>query len=463
MGTNSRIFRLWSGILSLGLTAAAATSAQVPVDGEASAGSERRAQNLPAPTISAAVYERLAEARACLDEGNPECALELLGRLAERRGLSAFDRANMLSVRSFACFDLQDFDCSARAYEELLSLPRDELTPGIVEQAMRNLSSTYWNLERLHDALATFEQWIALPTTEPVGDDWYRKGMLHYQVEEFTAGVDALTKAIASAAGQDQLGEESWYQLLAALYSELEDQERVIETVTILAENWTKREHVLQLAGQLSQADRQRETLVLFEVAYAAGWLTTSSNLVNLATMHLQFGAPYKATLVLEEGLGNGKIESTERTWSLLGQAWQLAGHKDESIPAFERAAQLADDGNADLRLARAYALRQRWEDCVNAAQRGIERGELTAADRAWIQLGHCQMSLKLWDEAETAFARAERSERSRDSALDYLAYLLSLRNEERDNERQLREAQEIRANGRPGGDLTAEGLMQPE
>lgn len=461
MGTNSVVSRSlkFSALLCLGT----ATAAQAQTDPETPPGNEPPAQNRPAPTISAAVYERLAEARTCLDEGDPDCALELLGQLAGQRNLTAFDRANLFSLAAYAYFDLEDYAGATGAYEDLLALPRDELTPGIVERAMRNLASAYWNLDRLRDALATFDEWMALPSITPVGDDWYRKGMLHYQLAEYAESIAAVTKAIAWSAANGELGEESWYQLLAALYSELEDEDELIATLTLLSENWTRREHILQLAGHLSQADRQTHTLVLYEAAYHVGWLTTSSNLVNLATLHLQFDAPYKAARVLEEGLAAGRIESTERTWNLLGQAWQIAGHHRESIPAFERAAELADDGNADLRLARAYGLRHRWEDCAEAARRGFERGDLTSPDLAWIQLGHCEMSLGNWDEADAAFTRAERTERSRDTARRFLVHVNSLRNEQRINEEQLREAEEIRDNGR-GIDLSlARGLMQRE
>ena len=396
------------------------------------------------PTIRTRIYDRLIEIQTCLEENDSQCALAGLDEIAEIRDLNSYEWANVQSFYATTYFNLDDFEAASQAYEAILALPRVELPDGFVQTAMKNLSSTYWSLGQPRDALDILDQWFGLPTTVPSSRDFYMKGNLHYQIDEFADGAVAIERAIELARENGGIGEESWYQLLAAIYSQLEDTERVIDTLFILVEHWTKREHVIRLAGNLSQVGRDVETLALFEAAYDIGWLTTSRDLVTLAGMHLEAGVPYKAATVLETGLANGTIESTERNWNMLAQSWQQAAEYDRAIPAFQSASNLAKDGNIDVRLAQVFARRYRWDECTEAARTAIRRGNLTYPDDAYIELGRCLAYLRRYDDARDALERAERYERSQELARQWLQYVLVLDSRARENERKLREANEV-------------------
>jgi tetratricopeptide (TPR) repeat protein len=363
-----------AGLLLLGLIAAASAQESSPDP------DERR--NRVTPTIRTHIYDRMLEAETCLGEGDSDCALSLLDQLSALRDLNTFEIANLHNFYAVVWYERDDFAAAATSYEKVLALPPAELTDGLIQAAMKNLSSTYWNLERPHDALELLDRWMALPTVTPLPRDWHLKATMHYQVEEYPQGIEALQAAIALAADQGEIGEEAWYQLLAAMYDELEQTERVIETLTILVENWTHLDNLLQLAGQLSLADRDDDTLALFEAAYEVGWLTSSNHLTTLASLYLQAEIPYQAAVVLEQGLGNGRIEPAQRNWDMLGQAWQRAGHHEQAVPVLEQASMLAEGGNVDVRLAQSYARLGRYAECIEVSRRGLERGGISDGRR---------------------------------------------------------------------------------
>ena len=112
---------------------------------------------------------------------------------------------------------------------------------------------------------------------------------------------------------------------------------------------WPKREYFIQLSAMYGQEGDEGRQLALFETAYEAGWLLRSSEIVNLSQLLLQADIPYKAAKILEKGLEDGIVESTESNWRVLAQAWQLAQEDEEAIPALSRAAGLADDGVLDV------------------------------------------------------------------------------------------------------------------
>ena len=163
--------------------------------------------------------------------------------------------------------------------------------------------------------------------------------------------------------------------------------------------------------------------MALYEAAHAAGWLERSSDFVNLAQMLLSADIPYKAAVILQEGLDSGVVDSTENNWRVTAQAWQLAQDDEKAIPALTRASSLADDGNLDMLLAQSLANLTRWDECTEAARSGIRRGGLNRPDQTNLILGNCLVEQKQYGEARNAFNAAARDERSRRGANQWLQY----------------------------------------
>lgn len=164
--------------------------------------------------------------------------------------------------------------------------------------------------------------------------------------------------------------------------------------------------------------------VALYEAAYEMGWLERGQEIVVLAQMLLNVGTPYKAAVLLEQGLGDGTIESTERHWRLLSQAWVMAREDRRAIPALRRAGQLSSDGTLDLRLAHSHEQLAEWEGCAVGARRAIDRGGLERRDLAHLLLGSCLWHLDQHDGARAAFIAAAEDERSRAQSLQWLAYI---------------------------------------
>lgn len=376
------------------------------------------------PTISTPVYDRLNEAQVCMDEGDLECAAEELDRLEAVRNLNNYEIAQLWNFRAFLAFEREDVDAAISAYETILGLPFEDMPDGLINSTMRNLATLYVQEEQYEQGLQTFMDWMDLPTVTPTSDDYYLLASIYYQMGEFADGVPAIEQAIAIANGNGEIGDEAWYQLLYVFYFELEQIDQVIETLSFMVENWTKREHVVALAGQLSSQGREQETLALFEAAYEAGWLDRGTDLVQLANLLLNGEAPYKAAVLLDEGLNDGTIESTLQNWRLLAQAYQLAMEHERAIPALQRASTLADDGDVDQLLAQSYQQLGRWDECAEAARSALDRGGLERTDYVYMQLGNCLLSLKEYQGARAAFEQAADDERLADAARQWIAYV---------------------------------------
>ena len=386
------------------------------------------------PAMRERVYSRLSEAQACADEGDMPCARELLDRVREMSNLNSYEIAQMWNFYAFIYFSQDNYREATRAYENVLQ--QADLPLGLETTTIFTLTQLYFQEERFEDSLAMLERWFVLTPT-PSPDPYVLKAQIYYSLERFREGIDPVRTAIQVAMDQERELRENWYRLLNVFYYELEEYPNVIDVLTTMIEMWPKREYFIQLSAMYGQEGDEGRQLALFETAYEAGWLLRSSEIVNLSQLLLQADIPYKAAKILEKGLEDGIVESTESNWRVLAQAWQLAQEDEEAIPALSRAAGLADDGVLDVRLAQSHQNLAQWQNCVDAARSGMRKGDLRRPDQANMILGACLFELGEFDAARNAFGDAEKDSRSRTGARSWMRYV----DAEEDRERQLEQA----------------------
>jgi tetratricopeptide (TPR) repeat protein len=395
---------------------------------------EQRPETRRVPTMSTPVHNLFSEAQECAENEDFQCAERLLGRIRNMRDLSSFELANMWSFYGFIYYSQDNYAEAIRSYENVLA--QEDLPLGIETNTTQTLAGLYFQEEQYEKALEMLEHWLSLQEN-PQPDPYIMKAQIHYQLRQYREGIQPVQQALDIARERGLRPQENWYQLLNIFHYELEEYDRSIEVLHILVENWPKKEYVVTLGALYGQRGDENRQLALFESAYEAGWLDRGTELVNLASMLMQANIPYKAARIMEAGLNNETIESTEANWRLLSQALQLAQEHEKALPALTRAAGMANDGNLHLQLATSYQSLARWDECVTAAREALRVGGLRRDDTAQLVLGGCLSELKRYDEALQAFQVAARDERSRQSAQQFINYVRS----EQERERQLEQA----------------------
>jgi len=340
------------------------------------------------PAMRELVYNRLAEAQACAEMGDMACAREKIEQLSRMRDLNSYETAQMYYFQAYMAFEAEDYGAAITAYERVLEQP--DLPISLEQNTMFSLAQLYAQQERFEESLAMLDRWFMV-TESPNASAYVLKAQIHYQLQQFEQGIPPILTAIDLARQQGRELEESWFQLLNVFYFELENYPKVIETLTFMVNNWPKKDYVIQLASMYGQQGREDRMTALYEVAYEAGWLTRSQEIVNLAQMLLQAEAPYKAARVLQKGLDDGSIEETQGNWRLLSQAWQLAREDEKALPALTEAASRSDDGELHVMLAQSYANLARWGECAEAARTGMRRGCPGRPDTANLRPATCR------------------------------------------------------------------------
>jgi len=386
------------------------------------------------PAMSLRVYDRLAEAQECAEMDDFVCANEKLTEVREMNNLNSYELAQMWNFYAFIAFGQDNYPDAINAYENVLL--QADLPLGMETTTRFTLCQLYFQQERYQDSLDMLGEWFVI-AENPGPDPYILRAQIYYQLQQFVEGIEPVLQAIEVAQIQGKALQENWYRLLNVFYYELEDYPNVINVLRTIIDTWPKREYFVQLSAMYGQEGDDIRQLALYQTAFEAGWLQRSNEYVQLSQLLLQADVPVQAAAIMESGLDDGIIESTENNWRVLAQAWQLAQEDEKAIPALGRAAGLSDDGELDLRLAQSHQNLANWQECIDSAREGLDKGDLRRADQGNMILGACLFELDEYGQARTAFRSAEEDTRSRAAAQSWIQYV----NAEEERERQLQAA----------------------
>lgn len=404
------------------------------------------------PALSERVYTRLSEAQACaegvtdpdtgeqLEPIDMDCAFRLLNEvrtMGNQGRLNSYEMAQLWNFYAFIYLGQDDYPAAIEAYENMLRVePVEDLPLGMEMTTRYNLVQLYFAQDRYDDSLNMLDTWFNLEPN-PGPDPYVLQAQLYYQLEDYNQGIVSIETALSIATEQGRDMQENWYRLLNVFHFELNNIPGVIDALNVLVNNWPKREYFVQLSAMYGQEGNEVNQLALYETAYEAGWLDRGTEQVQLAQLLLSADIPVKSARIMEVGLEDGTIESNMMNWRVLAQSWQLAQEDLKAIPAMIEAADLSEDGEIDIRLAQSYQNLARYDECVDAAETSIEKGDLRREDQAHMILGACLFELKEYSRARTAFQVAIEDERSENGARSWIDYV----NMEEDRENQLQAA----------------------
>lgn len=404
----------------------------LPATAQESGANEQETRKTPA--MREKVYKKLAEAQVCAEAKDPQCARRLLDQVRAMTDLNSYETAQMWNFYAFIYYELGNEREAMQAYERVLQQP--DLPIGLENGTMYTLAQLYATTDQYQKSIDMLNRWLRTQEN-PNPEAYILISQNYYQLERYQDGVAPAQKAISMAQSQGKAVKENWYMLLNVLYYQLENYGKVREVLEILASNWPKKDYFTQLAAVYGELELERRQLAVYEAAFSAGWLDRGGDLVRLAQLLMQAEVPYKAAKIIEKGLADGNIESTANNWRMLSQAWTLAQEDEKAIPSLQRAARLSNDGTLDVRLAQSHLNLDQYPECVKAARAGLSKGNLRRTDGAQIVLGMCLYEQKQYNPAKEAFRQARKDSRSRKSADQWIRFIES----EQDRNRQLADA----------------------
>lgn len=399
-----------------------------------SSGSGEKRKTRKTPSMSEKVYKKLTEAQELIEAKNYDAGLAALNDLAKEPKLSDYEKAQLYNYFAYTYFTLERYEDAIYSYEVVLSQP--DLPEALETNSLYTLAQLYFIIENYRKAVDIINRWFAL-TEKPTENAYMLLGQGYYQLEEYKNSLAPLKKAYAMVRGRGDTPKENLLLLLRVNYFNLNDYENMLNVLKELVEYYPKPEYWLTMAGTYSELKRLDKQMSILEALYEAGQLQRGNQQLNLANLYMLHEAPYKAAVLLEKGMDEGKIEGSIRNLRLLSQAWLQSQESEKSLPPLIQAARLSKDGELDMRIAQAYINLYRYEEAVEALRTAFRKGGLKRADQANIMLGLALFEIQNFDASIKAFTEASKDKRSHKAAQTWLGYV----NSEKSRKKQLEES----------------------
>ena len=385
----------------------------------ASCGVER---NVTPKPLDEQTWKRMNDVYEDIGDENYDIAYEKLVSMEERTRGSDYLKAIIQQLIGQVQWARENYDAALKGFEEAVKL--NALPDNTHYSLMYQIAQLYYMKERYNDALKSLDVWFCKAPAEKIKSSAYvLKASIHAAEEDWPKVIPAIQQAI----DMEDEPKEPWYNLKLASHLELDQKPEARDTLKVLIKYWpNKKLYWVQLSNIYFQLENDQEALAVSALAYKKGLLDKQADFLYLSNLYSLREVPFKAAAVLEDGIDKGFVESSEKHWTMIADAWYSAEEMENALAAYEKAGEAADDGDIDLR--RGYILidMERWEDARDALKVAIEKGGINERQEgeAHLMVGMAEFNLGNYDGASAAWGRASRFERSKKAAEQWMAHL---------------------------------------
>ncbi|GAB5453169.1 MAG: hypothetical protein Hals2KO_34970 [Halioglobus sp.] len=388
------------------------------------------------PALRNKVYEKLAEAQAAAEAKDLNTASKILKGMIDSGGknaLNSYELANVYNLQAFIAYSKEDYAGALRAYQNVIKQPDIPLAMEI--NTRFTVAQLYFVQEQWQRGIDALLQWFEM-TESPNANAYVLLAQGYYQVKDYDKALANVERAIGMFKEKGKVPKEQWFNLARFLYFEKNDTNKTVSTLEELLKYYPKKQYWVQLSHMYGEQKKDWQQLSAMETAYIQDMLDKGSELTTMAYLYLNAEVPYKAAKVMDQGLKAEAIEGKSKNWELAGNAWRQAQEIDKAIPAMEKAAAKSDKGELYARLGNIYLDGDQYQKAVTALNKGLKRGGVKRPDTAQLVLGMAYFNLKKYDQARRAFTAAGRDERSAKYAQQWISYMDS----ELERQKQLQE-----------------------
>ncbi|WP_413403298.1 tetratricopeptide repeat protein [Pseudoalteromonas sp. KJ71-7] len=375
------------------------------------------------PALREKVYSQLARAQKLADDGDSKAGLDALDSIQVRSSsMNSYEIAMMHNFYGFIYYNENDLVKAIASFEKVIAedgIPetlRLSTTFSLAQLAMAN--SDYKKV------IAFLDKWDAI-NTKPKTDAYYLlRAQTYYQLKDYEQGLSYITQAINLSDSEGKVPKENWLVLQRAMYYSLNQTDKVVSVLERMVKLYNKPEYWVQLAGMYGETGQEKQQLSVLEAAYQQGFLTSKSDLRQLAQVYLYNQLAYKAANVMSKAIEQGIAEPTAKNYAFVAEAMVQAKEDAKSISYFTKAAERSEHGKYDQRLAEVYVNTEQYDEAADAARMALDKGGLDFESNAFVALGMAQYNLQNFDASILAFEQAEKHKKSQRLAQQWIKYV---------------------------------------
>ena len=409
---------------------------------------------LPKKEISEKTGSSLTELRTLTESKDYAKALVLIGQLLAAAPADSFDAYVLHQVKAQVLMTQDKLDEAIPPIEAALKLGESNsnfLDPAARLEQLNLLSQLYYQrgaaakepaAQRAGylQALAALDRWFAL-SAKPTAQARLFAASLHYNLATIGSGqpdTASLRAAIGHANEAILLSPKPTGQLqllLVACHLQLNENARAAELLELLAaqdpkaaSTWSQLQALyLNLAGETKDPKEitrhNIRALLVLDRAQAQGQLNTPKDHYTRVAILFNLAQYDRAAQLLEKGLADGSLESSQRNWELLASAYQQTNQETKALDTYARAVErFPAQADLEFSLAQTLYASGKVEDAYARARSAVTKPGLAKPGQTRLYLAFLAYELQRHDEAKTWIDEARASGEVPSSSLDPLS-----------------------------------------
>lgn len=235
----------------------------------------------------------------------------------------------------------------------------------------------------------------------------------YYLLGDYPNAAASMQKVIQQAERAGKVPEENWLQIVLSSHfkSEPQNKEGVAQALKQIVRYYPSTEYWENLLDIYRRKNSNDDRIILgyYRLMEHVGALKDKGDIVEMAQLAMDAGVPGEAEALVERNIKSGVLKSDDKTEQgrydrLLSGAKKLAAEDKASLDQLAKEAEKSSQGQALVALGHAYMSYGRYDEAIEAIQKGIKKGGVTDVDEAQVLLGIAYMKKGQKDLARQAF-----------------------------------------------------------
>ena len=410
-----------SSLIATGLLLGSSFVGIVPSVDFANAHAEQKRKRTP--SLNSRVYSQLARAQQLADDGDVKGGLEVLDSVKAKSGsLNSYETAMMYNFYGFIYYNAERMAEAMSAFEQVIA--QDPIPESLEKSTLFSLAQLAMASEKYTKTISFLERWESINEGEIPVKNNVLKAQASYQGKDYKAAAKYIDLALAEAKAQEVEPKENWFVLQRAAYFELKQPKKVASILEEMVRRFNKPEYWVQLAGMYGETGAEDKQLAVLEAAYQQGYISKQSDFRNLAQIYYFNGLPYKAALVMQQGIDQNVLIKNVKNVKFLSQAWLTAKEYDKAVETLEVLSALEDTGIAHQQIAEIRLQQGKYRKVISAAFEAEQRGQLSNPGNLYLALGMAHFNLKEFEAAIDALNMAAEYKNVQKMATQWLKFV---------------------------------------
>ena len=410
-----------SSLIATGLLLGSSFVGIVPSVDFANAHAEQKRKRTP--SLNSRVYSQLARAQQLADDGDVKGGLEVLDSVKAKSGsLNSYETAMMYNFYGFIYYNAERMAEAMSAFEQVIA--QDPIPESLEKSTLFSLAQLAMASEKYTKTISFLERWESINEGEIPVKNNVLKAQASYQGKHYQEAAQYIDLALAEAKEQEVEPKENWFVLQRAAYFELKQPEKVAAILEEMVRRFNKPEYWVQLAGMYGEIGAEDKQLAVLEAAYQQGYISKQSDFRNLAQIYYFNGLPYKAALVMQQGIDQNVLIKNVKNVKFLSQAWLTAKEYDKAVETLEVLSALEDTGIAHQQIAEIRLQQGKYREVISAAFEAEQRGQLSNPGNLYLALGMAHFNLKEFEAAIDALNMAAEYKNVQKMATQWLKFV---------------------------------------